>query len=282
MTELLIALQRLLPVYLLGRLVHGLSRLRTAWFKNACIRGFARLYPVNLDEAAAPVPDGYPSFNAFFARTLKPGARPQDPAPGAITCPADGRVQQSGALLDGQLLQVKGMTYSAAQLLGDANAANAFRNGWFLTVYLAPQDYHRVHAPMAGTLRDMIYVPGNRLSVNEATASAVPALFARNERLVCLYEGQAGPFALVLVGALNVASISTSWAGEVLPRAPRAIRRWHYPGRAGIEVVRGDEIGHFNLGSTVILLLPPDTSMPEEGLAPGQTLRVGQRVAMTG
>ncbi len=279
MTELYVAFQRLLPQFLLGRIVHRLARVRTPWFKDLCIRGFARLFPVNLDEAAQPVPGGYPSFNAFFTRSLQPGARPQDPDPAAITCPADGRVQQAGTLHDTQLLQAKGMTYSAAELLGDAEAAAAFRNGWFLTVYLAPQDYHRVHAPLAGTLRDMIYMPGDRLSVNEATAAAVPGLFARNERLVCLFESASGPFAVVLVGALNVASISTTWAGEVLPCTPRQMRRWHYPGRAGVPFARGDQMGYFNLGSTVIMLMPPGTSVAAAGLAPGRPLRVGQCVA---
>jgi len=279
MTELYVAFQRLLPQFLLGRIVHRLARVRTPWFKDLCIRGFARLFPVNLDEAAQPVPGGYPSFNAFFTRSLQPGARPQDPDPAAITCPADGRVQQAGTLHDTQLLQAKGMTYSAAELLGDAEAAAAFRNGWFLTVYLAPQDYHRVHAPLAGTLRDMIYMPGDRLSVNEATAAAVPGLFARNERLVCLFESASGPFAVVLVGALNVASISTTLAGEVLPCTPRQMRRWHYPGRAGVPFARGDQMGYFNLGSTVIMLMPPGTSVAAAGLAPGRPLRVGQCVA---
>lgn len=280
MAQLFIVLQRLLPVFLLGRLVHRLARVQLPWFKNLCIRAFTRLYPVNLEEPAKAVPDGYPSFNAFFTRTLKAGARPLDPEPDAVTSPADGRVQQSGELLGGQLIQAKGVTYSAAELLGDAEAARAYEQGWFLTVYLAPHNYHRVHAPLAGTLRQMIYVPGNRFSVNEATLSIIPALFARNERLVCLFDGNPGPFALVLVGALNVASISTTWAGEVLPREPRQFRRWHYPGRAGFSVARGDEIGQFNLGSTVILLLPRDAVVPTPELLPGQPIRVGQRVAL--
>lgn len=280
MTELYVALQRLLPQFLLGRVVHRLARVRTPWFKDLCIRVFTRLFPVNLAEAAHPVPSGYETFNAFFTRALQPGARPQDPDPAAITCPADGRVQQAGNLDDGRLLQAKGMTYTAAELLGDADSAAAFRDGWFLTVYLAPQDYHRVHAPRAGTLTDMLYVPGARLSVNESTAAAVPGLFARNERLVCQFASPDGPFAMVLVGALNVASISTTWAGEVLPCKPRRLRRWHYAGPAGITVGRGDEIGCFNLGSTVILLLPPGFAPADAGLAPGQPLRVGQRVAV--
>jgi phosphatidylserine decarboxylase len=280
MTELFIALQRLLPQVLLGRLVHWLARIRKVWFKDLLIRGFMRIYDVDLSDAALREPAEYDTFNAFFTRRLAPDARPQDPDPRAVTSPADGRIQQSGHLLDGQLIQAKGMTYSAAELLGDQRAARGFRDGWFLTVYLAPHNYHRVHAPLAGTLRDMIYMPGARLSVNEATAAAVPALFARNERLVCLFEADQGPFALVMVGAMNVASISTAWAGEVLPCRPREMRRWHYPGGAGVRLARGDEIGHFNLGSTAILLLPPDTVVPDVDLPPGRSLRVGERVAI--
>jgi phosphatidylserine decarboxylase len=278
MTELYIALQRLLPQFLLGRLVHRLARVRTPWFKNVCIRGFLRLYPVNSDEAELPVPDGYPSFNAFFTRALKPGLRPQDADVAAVTCPADGRVQQAGPLAAGELIQAKGLRYAAAELLGDAEAARPYRDGWFLTVYLAPQDYHRVHAPLAGTLRHMRYLPGARFAVNQTTAACLPRLFARNERLSCLFDSPHGPFAVVLVGALNVASISTAWAGEVMPRTPRSACHWHYPGRAGVRLARGDLLGYFNLGSTVILLLPPGMATPSDTLAPGQAVRVGQRV----
>lgn len=279
MTELLIALQRLLPQFLLGRLVHRLARVRAPWFKNACITGFCRLYPVRVEEAEHPVPDGYASFNDFFTRRLRSGSRPQDPDSRAITSPADGLVQQSGALVSGTMIQAKGLVYSAAELLGDAELAAPYSDGWFLSVYLAPADYHRVHAPLAGTLRDMHYLPGARLAVNRRTAAAVPRLFARNERLACHFATATGPFALVLVGALNVASITTRWAGEVLPREPRQPRRWHYPGDAGVRLERGAEIGHFNLGSTVILLLPEGLAEPEAGLSAGESLRVGQAVA---
>jgi phosphatidylserine decarboxylase len=278
MTELYIALQRLLPQFLLGRLVHRLARVRTPWFKDLLIGGFTRLYPSTVAEAEQPVPGGYPTFNAFFTRALQPGTRPQDADPSALTSPVDGRVQRAGSLHDGELVQAKGMYYSTAELLGDDDQAEIYRDGWFLTAYLAPPDYHRVHAPLAGTLRRMHYLPGARLSVNRATAGAVPKLFARNERLACLFESPRGPFAVVLVGALNVASISTAWAGEVIPREPRRICRWHYPGRAGVTLQRGALLGQFNLGSTVILMLPAGAVEPAEGIMPGQPLRVGQRI----
>ncbi len=279
MTELYIALQRILPQILLGRGVHWLARLRIPWLKDLLIRGFVRLYGVDTDEAEHPVPAGYASFNDFFTRRLQPGARPQDSDKAATTSPADGRVQQAGAIEGNQLIQAKGLSYSVAELLGEPSAEATYQDGWFISIYLAPSNYHRFHAPLRGTLRTLYYVPGQRFAVNETTAGALPGLFARNERLVCHFESPAGPYAMVLVGALNVASISTSWAGEVLPREPREACRWHYPGRAGIELERGDEVGHFNLGSTVILLLPPGAVIAEAGLTPGTALRVGQRIA---
>lgn len=278
MTELYIAFQRLLPQVLLGRLVHWLSRRQQVWLKDLLIRGFCRLYPVNRDEAERPVPAGYASFNDFFTRALKPGLRPPDPDPQALGSPADGRLQRAGALAGGMLIQAKGLHYELEELLGDAGDAPAYRDGCYLTIYLAPQDYHRVHAPLAGQLRAMQYVPGARWAVNQRTAASVPRLFARNERLVCHFDTDWGRYALVLVGALNVSSISTAWAGEVLPCRPRTPRRWTYPGSAGVHLARGDYLGHFNLGSTVILLLPPAAAELEPSLAPGAGLRVGQRL----
>lgn len=279
MTELYIALQRILPQILLGRGVHWLSRVRVPWFKDLLITGFTRLYGVDTDEAEHPVPAGYASFNDFFTRRLQAGVRPQDPDLSATISPADGRVQQAGAIEGNQLIQAKGLSYSVAELLGESASEGTYQDGWFISIYLAPSNYHRVHAPLTGTLRTLYYVPGQRFAVNETTAGAVPGLFARNERLVCHFESPAGPYALVLVGALNVASISTSWAGEVLPREPREPCRWHYPGRAGVDLQRGDEVGHFNLGSTVILLLPPGAVAPAADLTPGKVLRMGQRIA---
>ena len=278
MTELFIAFQRLLPSIWLGRLVYWASRVETPWFRKLLIGGFCRLYPIRLEEAAEPDTTRYPSFNAFFTRALRDDARPPDPDPASLLCPADGRVQQAGNIERGQLLQAKGMYYGVDELLADPQAVQRYDGGRFLTVYLAPQDYHRVHSPLQGRLRSMHYAPGEYWSVNERTASAIPRLFAVNERLCCHFQADDDFFALVMVGALNVASISTVWAGEVLPLKPRQSRHWQYGERSGIELGRGDEMGRFNLGSTVILLLPPGLAELDPSLEPGQALRVGQSV----
>jgi len=278
MTELFIAFQRLLPSIWLGRLVHWASRVKTPWFKDLLINGFCRLYPVRLEEAAEPDTSRYPSFNAFFTRALRDGARPPDADPLGILCPADGRVQQAGRIDRGQLLQAKGLYYGVDELLADPRALPAFDGGQFLSIYLAPQDYHRVHTPLTGRVRSMHYAPGERWAVNERTAGAVPRLFTVNERICCHFEGEYGTFCLVLVGALNVASISTVWAGDVLPLRPRTSRRWQYGERSRIKLARGAEMGRFNLGSTVILLLPPNLGQLQTTLTPGDELRVGQLV----
>lgn len=274
--SLFILFQRVLPARLLGRVVHAATRSRVPWFKDLLIRGFVRLYAVDVAEAAEPVPAGYASFNAFFTRALRPGARPDDPDPAAILCPADGRVQQLGPIAGDALLQVKGLTYDVAELLGDAAAAARYRDGSFATIYLAPWNYHRVHAPLAGRVARMTHVPGELWSVNATTAARVPRLFARNERLVCHCEAPWGPFAVVLVGALNVGSMSTAWAGEVLPR--RATRPTHWDYRAddpAVALARGAVLGQFNMGSTVIVLLPPGAGRWRPGLAAGDAVRVG-------
>jgi phosphatidylserine decarboxylase len=274
--DLFILFQRLLPARLLGRLVHAATRSRARWFKDLLIRGFVRLYRVDVSEAAAPVPAGYASFNAFFTRELKAGARPQAADGAAILSPADGRVQQLGPIAGDALLQVKGVTYGAAELLGDAMAATRYHDGSFATIYLAPWNYHRVHMPLAGRIARMTHVPGELWSVNATTAARVPGLFARNERLVCHCEAPWGPFAVVLVGALNVGSISTAWAGEVLPRRSRGATHWDY--RAddpAVALARGAVLGQFNMGSTVVVLLPPGAGRWRDGLAAGAEVRVG-------
>ncbi len=278
MAEIFIFFQRLLPAFLLGRFIHWLSRQQTPWVKNMLIRGFSRLYAVDMTEAAERDGGNYPSFNAFFTRRLRPDARPQDPNPKLIVCPADGRVQATGRIDDDKLMQAKGINYSLFELLGDSKSTTEYLGGSFLTVYLAPHDYHRVHAPLAGTLRAMRYSPGKRWAVNQITAQALPGLFALNERISCHFTAPWGKFALVMVGALNVASISTVWAGEVLPLRPRRSRSWLYRGMAAATLQRGDEIGHFNLGSTVILLLPPEKTRLDETLKPGDKLRVGTSI----
>ncbi len=278
MTELFIAFQRLLPSFLLGRLVHWASRVETTWLKNLLIETFCRLYKVDMSSAQETNPRSYASFNAFFTRALRPNARPLDPDANTIVSPADGRVQQAGIIDRGQLLQAKGMYYGVDELLAEPAALARYDGGEFLTVYLAPHNYHRVHAPLDGRLRSMHYAPGERWAVNERTAGAIPGLFAVNERLCCHFDAAWGPFALVLVGALNVASISTVWAGEVLPRRPRETCHWHYGERSATTIMRGAEVGRFNLGSTVILLLPPGSGHFDPALRAGQPLLMGQTV----
>jgi phosphatidylserine decarboxylase len=276
--DLFITLQRLLPARILGWLTHRLSRSRLC--KDVLIRAFVRLYQVDISEAEQPVPSGYPDFNAFFTRALKPGARPTDPDPAAIVSPADGVIQQFGQIEGEQMLQVKGMTYSLTELFAETSDAVAcYANGAFLTVYLAPHNYHRVHMPLAGRVRAMTHVPGSLWSVNAVTVRRIRQLFARNERLICHCVAPWGPFAVILVGALNVGGIATSWAGEVLPRRSRQPQRWDY-GRdaAGLNLERGALLGQFNLGSTVILTVPKDSVLWRPGLAPGAAVRVGQRL----
>jgi len=276
--NLFIALQRVLPARLLGRAVHALARTPNRLVSQVLIRSFVRLYDVDVAEAERPVPAGYATFNEFFTRALKPGARPHDADPASLVSPADGTVQQIGAIRGGDILQVKGSTYSATDLLGSGTAAAApYRDGSFVTIYLAPWNYHRVHMPAAGRLVRMSHVPGELWSVNSVTAARVPRLFARNERLVCHFEAPWGPFAVVLVGALNVGSISTAWAGQVLPRAGRDLAHWNYaPQAAEVTLARGALLGQFNLGSTVVVLLPPGTARWRPDLTCGSAVRVGE------
>lgn len=273
--NLFIVLQRLLPARLLGRCVYRATRSTRPLLRDLLIGGFTRLYAVDLAEALPP-PGGYPSFNAFFTRALRPGARPADPDPATVTSPADGIVQQVGALRGAALLQVKGCDYDAGELLGDAAAATAFHDGLFITIYLAPWNYHRVHMPVAGHIRRMTHVPGELWSVNAVTAARVPRLFSRNERLVCHGVAPWGPFAIVLVGALNVGSVSTAWAGEVLPRRSAGPHHWDYPAATpGMALGRGDLLGQFNMGSTVVVLLPRGAAGWRAGLAVGEAVKVG-------
>lgn len=276
---LFIAAQRAIPARALGRLVHALTRTRNPLIKNLLIRGFVRLYDVDVTEAAAPVPAGYESFNAFFTRTLMAGARPADRAPDALLSPADGAIQQVGAIQGEDILQVKGVTFGIDGLLADADAARHYRDGSFLTVYLAPWNYHRVHMPATGRITRMTHVPGELWSVNAATVARVPRLFARNERLVCHCQADWGRFAVVLVGALNVGSISTEWAGEVLPRRSRAVSHWDYPaGTPGTLLRGGDPLGSFNMGSTVIVVLPSGVAAWTPGLAAGRAVRACESI----
>lgn len=274
--QLFAFVQRLIPTRLLGRLVYRISRSRRKWLKNGLIRLFCRAFAVDTTEMDRPDPCDYPSFNAFFTRELRPGARTVDDDPIAVCSPADGTVQQIGHMTGGQLIQAKGIEYSLSDLLGlSAADTSAFAAGAYLTIYLAPHNYHRVHMPVDGSVTGMNYLPGRRLAVNQATARTIPGLFAGNERLACDCLGQRGPYWLIFVGAMNVASISTAWAGEVLPGTgrPESCRPV-----ADTALNKGDYCGHFNMGSTVILIFPNNTVAWDPGLNPGAALRVGQRV----
>lgn len=268
--------QYVLPKRALTQFAGALARRSLGDFTQYKIRRFVARYGVDMSEAAEPDLTRYLSFNDFFTRALKPGVRPL--AQADFVCPVDGRISQLGAIDGEQLLQAKGHVYSTTALLGgDAAEAARYRDGSFATIYLSPRDYHRIHMPCAGRLRSMVYVPGDLFSVNPTTARGVPGLFARNERVVCLFDGAHGPFALVLVGATIVGSMATVWHGVVNPPRARHIRRWDYTGQQPpIELQAGDEMGRFLLGSTVVLLFPQDTLRFAPDWAPSRPVRLGE------
>jgi phosphatidylserine decarboxylase len=271
---------RLLPQQAVSRLVYQLARSRRPWLKQALINGLIRAYGVDLSDAAEPDPRAYPDFVSFFTRALREGARPIEGDERTLVSPADGTLSAFGSLAGDTLLQAKGRTFTAAELLGgDFALAAEFTDGAFATVYLAPGDYHRVHMPLSGTLRSMTHVPGRLFSVQGATARCIDRLYARNERVVCVFDTAFGPLAVVLVGALLVSSISTVWAGEVNPPGARGgLWRQTYPatGDGSVQLARGAELGRFAMGSTVILLLPPGGFVWTPGLHGGMALRCGQ------
>lgn len=273
-----VILQYLLPRRLLTALFHRVARIRVVAVKDALIRGFIRLFDVDLAEIAAEVPRDFRDFNAFFTRELAAGARPIDPAPGSIVSPADGTVSAAGRLREDAILQAKGIDYTLDDLFAiDLEEARRFENGSFATIYLAPHNYHRVHMPLDGELVAAHYVPGDLFSVNDATVKRIPGIFRRNERLNLHFDSAAGPIALILVGALNVGSITTPWTGEIRPRRTGVAAPLDL-GRAPRRLARGDLVGWFNMGSTVILLLPEGAGAWREGLGPGATLRMGESI----
>jgi phosphatidylserine decarboxylase len=271
-------LQYILPQHALSRLILRATRVRIPWFKNLLTRGFLSLYAVDLAEAAEPDPYRYATFNEFFTRALAPGARRIDPAGDSIVSPVDGTVSQAGRIENDSLLQAKGRHYRLHDLLASEDWAREFADGRFATIYLAPFDYHRIHMPVAGTLRETLYVPGRLFSVNAATAREVPNLFARNERVIALFASAHGPFVVVLVGALNVGSMATVWAGDITPRRPRRLTRLP---RTPVQLAKGAELGRFNMGSTVILLFAAGHAAWAAGLGYGVRLRVGEAIGTT-
>lgn len=278
--RLFIIVQHLIPQHLLSRLIGCLAECQAVWFKNKLISWFIDRYKVNMSEAVHESYHEYKNFNEFFTRPLKAGVRPIDIAENSVVSPADGAVSELGAITEGRILQAKGHDYSLVDLLGgDTERAKPFLNGQFATIYLSPRDYHRVHMPITGTLREMIYVPGQLFSVNQTTAENVSSLFARNERVVCLFDTAHGQMAVVLVGAMIVASIETVWAGLVTP-PKRMLKSFKYDALARQPIIleKGAELGRFKLGSTAIVLFEPDCITWNEELKPLVSTKVGQKI----
>ncbi|MBO9353858.1 phosphatidylserine decarboxylase [Bordetella petrii] len=280
--QLFLASQYAAPHHLVSRLMGLAADCRTPAIKNWMISRFVRRYGVDMSEAQLQDPLAYDTFNQFFTRKLKPGARPLDTEPDAVLCPADGAISQLGPIEHGRIFQAKGHSYSLTTLLGGEPArAEPFMGGDFATIYLSPRDYHRVHMPCAGTLREMVHIPGRLFSVNPLTAGHVPELFARNERVACLFDTEHGPMAMVLVGAMIVASIETVWAGLVTPhkRLVRA-QRYDEAARAPIHLDRGAEMGLFKLGSTVIVLFGPNRVRWTDTPSVRGPVRMGELMAL--
>ena len=276
--RLFVLLQHVLPQHFLSRLVLRLTRSRAPALKRALIGAFVRHFHPDMSDAVEPDPQAYPSFNDFFTRALTPGSRPLAPEARLIASPVDGTVSQAGRIEGDRILQAKGHAYSIAALLaGEPRWAEHFTGGSFATLYLAPYNYHRIHMPLAARLRAAWFVPGRLFSVNATTAAAVPGLFARNERVVLLFEDGPLVWGLVMVGALFVGSMSTVWHGDVAPRTERRVTALPLEAPlAPLQLAKGAELGRFNMGSTVILLLPPQAAEWRADLAAGHTLRVGE------
>jgi len=280
LARLFVLLQYALPKHLLTAIVFRVAGIRIVSVKNFLIRHFANFYQVNIEEVELPVPDGFDTFNDFFTRQLVAGARPVAGDADSIVSPADGIVSAAGKLDADTILQAKGLRYSLPDLLmTDMADAEEFRDGDFATIYLAPSDYHRVHSPLDLRLIAARYIPGTLYSVNESTVSFLPNLFTRNERLVCHFAGEAGPMILIFVGALHVGSITTPWTGRMRPRSSGTVQDLDISrGGHNRQVQKGDLLGWFNMGSTVIVLLPPDTCRFSPELVTGQRLRTGQAI----
>ncbi len=275
-----VALQYLLPQHALSRLIYHLTRSRIGWLRRSVTRLFVAGFQPDMSDAAQPDPLQYDSFNSFFTRALRPDARPMPADPDDIACPVDGTVSMAGTIADGRLLQAKDRSFTLDALLANRQPwVDAFRGGRFATIYLAPYNYHRVHMPMDGVLREGWFVPGKLFSVNAVTAQRVDALFARNERVICGFDGASGPFAMVLVGALFVGSMNTVWHGEVTPARRRVVSTLTPTAAAPAPgAARGAELGRFNMGSTIILLLPPGGGEWSAALQPGRVVRLGETI----
>lgn len=280
--KLKIALQYAMPKHAISRLVGKFAAAEAGWLTTKAITSFIKAYKINMSEAKLKNASDFKTFNDFFTRELEDGARSINTDDNALCYPVDGAISQQDNIVDGQLIQAKGFNYSLTSLLGgNEQTAAPFQNGKFSCIYLAPKDYHRIHMPMAATLREMIYVPGDLFSVNPLTAQNVPDLFARNERVVTIFDTEHGAMAMVLVGATIVASIETVWAGTITPPAGKDIFRWSYP-KEGVDAIhfnKGDEMGRFKLGSTVVTTFAPNMVEFNKNSGAGTVTRLGEHYA---
>ena len=272
-----VVLHSLLPTHFLSWLMFHVARIQAPAFKNVFIGIFVKLYKVDLSDAEFEQVKSYPDFSAFFTRALKPGARPIDADPKVMASPVDGTVSMLGPVRNGTMIQAKGIDYSVTELLGGSKAAALFQKGAFCTIYLAPHNYHRIHMPANGKLREWGYQPGRLFSVSVGAVNRIPKLFARNERVYSVFETDFGPMALVMVGALFVGSIETVWNGRVTP--PHGHEAGTYSPMSPVVLMRGRELGRFNMGSTVILLTPPGMVAWRPHLVPGKEVRMGLALA---
>jgi phosphatidylserine decarboxylase len=274
--------QYILPHHALSNMMSKLTHCENKAWKNLFIKQVIRYYGVNMNESLEQDINAFKSFNHFFTRELKPGVRPFTTDRNAIACPADGTVSQAGNITEGEIFQAKGKSYSATDLLGGSlDRAEPFNNGVFTTIYLSPKDYHRLHMPLTGTLREMVHIPGRLFSVNTATTHSVPGLFVRNERVAALFDTDAGPMALVLVGAIFVSSIETVWHGVVTPPSITSAQQcWQYQDNAPTLKI-GEEMGRFNMGSTIIVLFGKDKVQWDNEFTADKEVKLGERIGKT-
>lgn len=279
--EVLTKLQYILPHHTLSKMMSKLTHCENKIWKNLFIKQIIKHYGVDMNEALEQDINSFKSFNDFFTRELNPAVRPLTTTPNAIACPADGSVSQTGKINDGEIFQAKGKSFTATDLLGgDPARAEPFNNGIYTTIYLSPKDYHRLHMPLTGTLREMVHIPGRLFSVNTATTQSVPGLFARNERVAALFDTDAGPMALVLVGAIFVSSIETVWHGVVTPPSITSVRSWKYQENAPVLKI-GQEMGRFNMGSTIIVLFGNKKAKWDSNFTAEKVVRLGEHIGDT-
>ncbi|MGD9108224.1 MAG: archaetidylserine decarboxylase [Gammaproteobacteria bacterium] len=276
--QLLVFLQYFIPKHLLSRLIGFAANSEWVWLKDLMINWFIKHYKVDMSIAEDPSASDYTTFNNFFIRKIKAGLRPIANAPGVIVSPVDGTVSQFGEIAQGRLIQAKGMDYSLDGLLGGTEFEQQFWQGQFITLYLSPKDYHRVHMPFTGKLLEMTYVPGSLFAVNQASTNQIPAIFAKNERVICMFETEIGKMAVIMIGAMIVASINTIWAGKVTPNKDKSIKSYVYN---DVMLQRGQEMGYFSMGSTVIMLFEPKRMHWDASLHPDKSIKYGQKIGIS-